>query len=244
MARSTSNKTRVSPPVQSQLIRPAHLRGHVLICFYLLQKYHASILFVNVVDRPHALYWTLIVIVTLECFKLLIEPPTAVKSKNTEVTCRQTRGDLTRVLLLMLRATSASPAWHALGESGTRCLCVWVVIIIRWHFRCHRFFHRMPVTVPGNVPVNVPVQQPVQQLTPEHVVSVPALVFRLDIDNDMPLTQVCESHVSCIAAIATYEPANQTNNQTFDSCPSDENNGPAELNKGSLRQAFCEHAHY
>ena len=32
------NKTGMSPPVPSQVIRRAHLRGYVLICFYLLQQ--------------------------------------------------------------------------------------------------------------------------------------------------------------------------------------------------------------
>ena len=65
MARSMSNKTRVSPPVPSQVICPAHLSGHVLICFCLLLRYHASILSLHVVDRPHSLYSILTVIVTL-----------------------------------------------------------------------------------------------------------------------------------------------------------------------------------
>ena len=86
--------------------------------------------------------------------------------------------------------------------------------------------------VQGNVPVNVPVNVSVHEPAPREFASLPATGFRFDIEDDMPLTQVCENQVS---SIAVSEPPTQTNTQTVDSCPPDENSGPAELRKSPAR---------
>ena len=67
---------------------------------------------------------------------------------------------------------------------------------------------------------------------PRQFASLPATGYRFDIEDDMPLTQVCESQVS---PIAVNEPPTQTNTQTVDSCPPDENSGPAELPRSPAR---------
>ena len=82
------------------------------------------------------------------------------------------------------------------------------------------------VNVQGNVPVNVPVNVSVNEPAPRQFAPARAAGFRFDIEDDMPLTQVCESQVS---SIAVNEPPTQTSTQTVDSCPPDENSGPAEL---------------
>ena len=83
-----------------------------------------------------------------------------------------------------------------------------------------------PVNVQGNVRINVPMKVFVHEAAPRQFASLPATGFRFDIDDNMPLTQVCESQVS---SIAVNEPPTQTNTQTVDSCPPDENSGPTEL---------------
>ena len=101
--------------------------------------------------------------------------------------------------------------------------------------------HPFPLGMGGySFPVALPVGLPVffriffrmcmamNAPAPRQFAPAPAAGFRFDPEDDMPLTQVCESQLS---SIAVSEPPTKTNTQTtiLDRCPPDENSGPDEL---------------
>ena len=96
------------------------------------------------------------------------------------------------------------------------------------------FFPNFFPNVQGNVPVNVPVNVSVNAPAPRQFAPAPAVGFRFDPEDDMPLTQVCDCQVP---SIVVNEPPTETNTQTtaVDRCPRDEHSGPDELPRSPVR---------